>query len=383
MRARFLSTRLPTRLRLALPWLALACTSSSTQSPLDASIDFGSPVDVLPRDGRPTVLAVDFTVTGCPNLDLKAGVCKGAAPLTLAFVPLGSAAVSRYVWDFGDGSKSFEELPTHTFTTPGSFDVSLVGAGSSGTSRKERKGFALVSAIPAGSPCDLDGQCETGLRCICGSAARCAGPFVRGLCTRDCRSAACAAEQLCADLSPPMGASGMREAWREALCLGRCADDRDCAPSHRCRLLPARGETTWRRACFPEVPADLGSSCSSPAGTRQNDLCVGGNCADLGALGLCTLECARQPCPDGTACAALTDGRRLCLRPCTAAFTCDSDPLLACGVPGTPGPQGFTIADAPAGVKYCGPRACRTDSDCGPSGRCVDGADGGTCARRM
>jgi PKD repeat protein len=361
--------------------LAVACPAPAETPPIDAPVEPRRAADAAAQDGRPAVLAVEFTVTGCPNLDLTLGVCKGAAPLTLTFIPLGTSAVTRFVWDFGDGGKSFEETPTHTFTAPGAFDVALVGAGASGTSRKERKGFALVSANPAGTPCDLDGQCETGLRCICGAAARCPGPFLRGVCSRECGDGMCAAGLVCVDLSAPMGTAA-REPWREPLCLKRCAQDRDCAQGHRCRVLPVRGEP-WQRACFPEVPADLGASCRSPAGLLRPEQCVSGACADLGALGLCTLDCATASCPDGTACAELGDRRHVCLRPCAAGFACDADPLLACSAPGTPGPLGFTVKDAPAGTRYCGPRPCQGDSDCGPIGRCIEDGQGGTCTRRM
>ena len=38
---------------------------------------------------------------------------------------VGDAAINRWVWDFGDGSNSAEQHPTHIYTEPGFYDVSL------------------------------------------------------------------------------------------------------------------------------------------------------------------------------------------------------------------------------------------------------------------
>ncbi len=48
-----------------------------------------------------------------------------AAPLTVDFNNL-SANASSYVWDFGDGSTSTDENPSHTYSNPGVYDVKLV-----------------------------------------------------------------------------------------------------------------------------------------------------------------------------------------------------------------------------------------------------------------
>ncbi|MEA1787736.1 PKD domain-containing protein, partial [Arenibacter sp. GZD96] len=53
----------------------------------------------------------------------------GDAPLTVNFTGSTSTddvAVTSYVWDFGDGTSSTEPNPTHTFTTVGVFNVTLM-----------------------------------------------------------------------------------------------------------------------------------------------------------------------------------------------------------------------------------------------------------------
>lgn len=65
---------------------------------------------------RPISLDACFT----PNVEA------GPAPLTVEFDPRCSAGpVTKYVWDFGDGSTSRTRKPVYTFTKPGSYQVTL------------------------------------------------------------------------------------------------------------------------------------------------------------------------------------------------------------------------------------------------------------------
>lgn len=50
---------------------------------------------------------------------------KGPPPLTVQFQNLVTGDIIRYLWDFGDGSTSTEQNPTHTYYAEGSYSVSL------------------------------------------------------------------------------------------------------------------------------------------------------------------------------------------------------------------------------------------------------------------
>ncbi len=52
----------------------------------------------------------------------------GNAPLTLTFTNLSTDATA-YLWDFGDGTTSNQENPTHIYATPGEYNVSLAASG--------------------------------------------------------------------------------------------------------------------------------------------------------------------------------------------------------------------------------------------------------------
>jgi PKD repeat protein len=393
-------------------------------------------------DGAPGAIALDFTVTGCPDPDryLANRQCAGAAPLTLGFSPVSSAPLFRLLWDFGDGTPaSFDRAPSHDYTLPGLYDVTLVGDGSQGTVSRTRRGFILVAPAAAGATCDVDAQCAAGLTCLCGAAAPCAPTLARGLCSASCGggavggaggrdgdggsgadagsgaggsdgggsasggrdggaggavAGACSTGAICGDLAPGgAGEAGGPGAlpWRSAICLRGCATDGDCDPGLRCRDLPGDpGAVTagWVKGCFGAFPLDVGSPCRAADGALAGGQCTSGRCEDLGALGLCAAACDElRPCPSGSACASFGDGRALCLQACLTAGDCTRDPLLGCETAGTPGALGFTIATPPStpiAASYCAPRTCVTDADCGPAGICAgadSAGDGGHCIR--
>ncbi len=348
----------------------------------DGGTEGGSGLDAADFDGPPAVLAVDFTVIGCPTFDPNIPQCRGPAPLTLTFVPITSGTVTRFLWDFGDLSmKSYEDIPTHTYTQPESYDVSLLGAPA--LAMQTRKAFVVVTPNPLGGPCDLERQCENGLTCLCGRAAQCPSAFARGLCTQSCMDGPCPDGAFCADLT--LGAEGqaMPDSWRGQHCLRRCTGDSDCGAGQICRSLPAAGAPErWERACFYRFPGELGAACRGGTGDPQKDVCVSGLCADLGALGLCSFDCTSRPCPTGTSCASFHDGRKLCLPACTTPDSCRNDPLLACAPAGRPGPLGWDPAGAAFSGTLCAPKPCESDALCAPAGICLGGSGASHCTRR-
>jgi PKD repeat protein len=58
----------------------------------------------------------------------------GASPLTVAFTATatGGTAPYQYAWDFGDGTTSTAEAPTHTYVSDGDYPVSLTASDSAG-----------------------------------------------------------------------------------------------------------------------------------------------------------------------------------------------------------------------------------------------------------
>ncbi|MBC7810684.1 MAG: PKD domain-containing protein, partial [Burkholderiales bacterium] len=63
----------------------------------------------------------------------------GAAPLVVRFFNQSSGNINSYLWDFGDGGRTSEQNPSHTFRTPGIFNVTLIVAGPGGSSNVTRQ----------------------------------------------------------------------------------------------------------------------------------------------------------------------------------------------------------------------------------------------------
>ena len=116
-------------------------------TPESGGTDAGA--DAPPADA-PEALALDFAVTGCAQYDVAAARCLGAPPLTLSFSPVSSPSLTRFLWTFGDGTpNSTDRAPTHTYALPGTFDVTVIAAGSVGTVSRTRARLVSVGALPA------------------------------------------------------------------------------------------------------------------------------------------------------------------------------------------------------------------------------------------
>jgi len=375
-------------LRLAaLALLAAGACAKIEETTRDAQVDlFSSDSTPVPSDG-PTPLAVDFAVENCPSFDPVLLTCSGKVPLAVRFVPLATSTVTKYLWDFGDGSTfGAEAAPSHVYGTPGAYTVRIIATGvGGGVVTMAHAGFIVAKPGAVGDPCESSAQCQPGISCLCPARAACSSGPAHGMCASECILGLCDDGQVCAKLltaPPPPDAA---EPWQTSLCLPGCATGADCPAGLNCRTLPpGPAGSAWVRGCFADVPRDVGDPCTDASGNRRDDLCASGMCADLGAQGLCTMNCQVESCPPGSDCALLGDGRKLCLRPCTGGFTCAQDALLTCVVPG-PGALGYLRSgpDNTGGASsYCAPNPCVSDDACLPTGSCIAETGGGHCVRR-
>ncbi len=143
----------------------LAFTNTSAPAPFAVTWDFGdgstatsmNPVKVYTAAGTYQVqLIANFggcldtayktiTVFDKPAADFTAPnttSCK--APLTVSFTNL-SIGASGYSWDFGDGNTATVRNPTHTYTTTGTFTVTLIVTNANGcTDTLQKAGFVQI-----------------------------------------------------------------------------------------------------------------------------------------------------------------------------------------------------------------------------------------------
>lgn len=74
-----------------------------------------------------------------PIAAFNQNVTSGISPLTVQFTNQSSGNVTGLTWNFGDGGTSGEQNPSHTFTSPGLYTVSLTVTGPGGTANVARQ----------------------------------------------------------------------------------------------------------------------------------------------------------------------------------------------------------------------------------------------------
>ena len=86
--------------------------------------------------GRDSITRNQYiTVNAQPQVNFSASVLTGCYPLVVPFtdgsIPV-SGTITSWQWDFGDGSSSTLQNPTHTYTSSGNYNVSLRVGNSTG-----------------------------------------------------------------------------------------------------------------------------------------------------------------------------------------------------------------------------------------------------------
>ncbi|MGV8049253.1 MAG: PKD domain-containing protein [Anaerolineaceae bacterium] len=93
-----------------------------------------------------------ITVSEAMEAGFNGNPISGIAPLTVEFTNASTGDYDTSSWDFGDGATSSEPNPTHTYTTPGVYSVSLTAYwGEAESDTKTRTNYITVyKAIKAG-----------------------------------------------------------------------------------------------------------------------------------------------------------------------------------------------------------------------------------------
>ena len=81
-----------------------------------------------------------------PTSDFGASPVSGTAPLDVGFTDTSTGGPTSWSWDFGDGSTSSAQNPTHRYASPGTYDVTLTVTNAIGTDTQTRTGYIVVQA---------------------------------------------------------------------------------------------------------------------------------------------------------------------------------------------------------------------------------------------
>ncbi|MDD3135964.1 MAG: PKD domain-containing protein, partial [Methanoregula sp.] len=132
-------------------------TTSTDQNPLhtytpggtytiNLTITHGNGTNTLVKKGYISAYAL-------PVANFTASATSGVTPLSVTFTDQTTGAPTSWLWEFGDGTTSTEQNPTHIFTTPGSstttYTVNLTATNPGGSTTTSKIDYiTLYSAVP-------------------------------------------------------------------------------------------------------------------------------------------------------------------------------------------------------------------------------------------
>ena len=95
-----------------------------------------------------------------PVADFSASTVSGEAPLSVAFTDASAGQPTSWAWNFGDGSTSLTQNPTHEYRAPGAYTVSLTVANAGGEDTQTKTDYIVVSDVPPAA--DFTASATTG-----------------------------------------------------------------------------------------------------------------------------------------------------------------------------------------------------------------------------
>ena len=86
-------------------------------------------------------------VPAAPVAEFSANPTSGDAPLLVNFTNLSTGSIDTFAWTFGNGDLSSAAEPTYTYTTPGSYTVSLTVTGAGGSDTVTMNSLINVTSV--------------------------------------------------------------------------------------------------------------------------------------------------------------------------------------------------------------------------------------------
>ncbi|MCB0431165.1 MAG: PKD domain-containing protein [Flavobacteriales bacterium] len=107
-------------------------------------------LEVVSKDGCRSLVRKTMYVYPDPDPEFMPSVATGCIPLSVGFLPTDSLdPLASYYWDFGDGEQSTDRFPSHVYTDPGSYDISLKMVTRQGcTDSLKKKALLKIYPVP-------------------------------------------------------------------------------------------------------------------------------------------------------------------------------------------------------------------------------------------
>ena len=95
-----------------------------------------------------------------PVADFTGTPLSGTAPLTVQFTDLSTNAPTSWSWSFGDGGTSALQIPSHQYTSAGTYTVSLTVANAAGSDGETKAGYVVVTTPVLNQATDIEGRTD-------------------------------------------------------------------------------------------------------------------------------------------------------------------------------------------------------------------------------
>ncbi|AKB53318.1 Chitin binding protein [Methanosarcina barkeri MS] len=98
-----------------------------------------------------------ITVTAKPVAAFSASPTSGKSPLNVKFTDKSTGTPTKWKWDFGDGTKSFHQNPTHKYSKAGKYTVTLKVTNAAGINTATKSKYITVTGTSQAPTADFWG----------------------------------------------------------------------------------------------------------------------------------------------------------------------------------------------------------------------------------
>jgi PKD repeat protein len=124
-------------------------TETNPTHTYNAAGNYNVSLAVTTTDGTDSQTKNDYIkVCQIPSADFVGAPTTGVAPLNVLFTDLSTGNPSNRSWNFGDGGTSSSTNPSHQYSDPGTYTVSLTASNSCGSDTETKTAYITV-----GDPC--------------------------------------------------------------------------------------------------------------------------------------------------------------------------------------------------------------------------------------
>jgi PKD repeat protein len=136
-----------TPVEYALPKSVFAAGNGTYSFAIKSSNSFAGAAWYSSREGV-TAAQLLLRVTSLPlSASIGATPTRGGAPLTVNFSDLSEGVPTSWAWDFGDGTTSTEQNPTHVYTAVGNYTASLTVSDAGGNVSTKTIGITVEPLV--------------------------------------------------------------------------------------------------------------------------------------------------------------------------------------------------------------------------------------------